>query len=118
MKNKNQNMKTNLSFQKNATTNLLWRTFALNMLICLVFSVSKLVAQSFNPLQTNPFGLATDYDIKAPCLVDIDNDGDQDLFAISQYGAILYYWENIGTASAPAYGSMQQNPFGIMMGGD
>lgn len=55
----------------------------------------------------------------SPTFVDIDNDGDQDLFLGTAYGDIIYY-QNTGTASAPVF--VQQtgisNPFnGINVGG-
>lgn len=43
---------------------------------------------------------------------DIDGDGDQDLF-IGSYDALIYY-ENIGTATNPKFGTMVENPFSII----
>jgi len=37
-----------------------------------------------------------------PFFVDIDNDGDFDMFSGEDYGAVLY-WENTGTAGAPTF---------------
>lgn len=46
-----------------------------------------------------------------PSLVDIDDDGDLDLFVGDYYGNITFY-ENTGTATAPAFGSGSSYPFG------
>ncbi len=44
--------------------------------------------------------------------VDIDNDGDQDLFAGGYSGNILFF-RNTGTNSSPSFAPMQTNPFGF-----
>jgi hypothetical protein len=44
--------------------------------------------------------------------VDIDNDGDQDLFAGGYSGNILFF-RNTGTSSSPSFAPMQTNPFGF-----
>jgi len=62
----------------------------------------------------NPFGLTSmsgGYD--SPTLVDIDNDGDLDLFRGSTYSTIITYNENTGTATAPAFGANQTDPFSL-----
>lgn len=72
-------------------------------------------APAFTTPQTNPFGL-----VAAPLsgpyaayststFVDLDNDGDKDMF--SGNGGDFLYFPNTGTASAPAFGAMQTNPF-------
>ncbi|MCB0648400.1 MAG: T9SS type A sorting domain-containing protein [Saprospiraceae bacterium] len=38
-----------------------------------------------------------------PTLIDIDNDGDQDLLVSPDYGKLFYYFENTGTASSPFF---------------
>jgi hypothetical protein len=68
---------------------------------------------NFGTSQTSPFGLAapTSYFI-SPVLVDIDDDGDLDIFASSYYG--IDYYENTGTATAPMFAAPDTaNPFGI-----
>ena len=47
-----------------------------------------------------------------PALVDIDSDGDLDLFLGSTYGDIQYY-ENTGTATAPVFGTPLTNSLGL-----
>jgi hypothetical protein len=64
----------------------------------------------------NPFGIDHAGFFNMPTLVDIDNDGDLDLFA-AEYapyaaGFELYFYENVGIAN-PVFGAAQQAPFGI-----
>lgn len=69
-------------------------------------------AQTFAPAVNNPFGLASAGTINLPYLTDLDGDGDLDIITLYNYGQIKFY-ENTGTASAPAFTSPQINPFGI-----
>lgn len=66
------------------------------------------------PVQ-NPFGIDTipgnEY-VVLPTFVDLDDDGDMDLFAQANYGQ-FYYYENNGSATAPTFAAPIQNPFGI-----
>lgn len=65
----------------------------------------------------NPWGLANigDND-SAPEFVDLDQDGDMDLFSGS-YTTGIYYYENTGSISSPAFGPKQTSPFGISFTG-
>jgi hypothetical protein len=80
----------------------------------LIFRENTGTAESpaFGPSQLNPFGLTPTYYISFPKLVDIDNDGDFDLF-VSEYYATLLFFENTGTAQAPSFAAPVANPFGI-----
>lgn len=60
----------------------------------------------------NPWGITGTIDYSYPTLADLDNDGDLDLFIGEYYGNTVYF-ENSGTASAPAFAAAQTNPFGI-----
>ena len=67
---------------------------------------------AFDSPQSNPFGLtAVGYDC-TPMLIDLDGDGDLDLFTGDKYGNILFS-ENSGDKSNPAFGVFSQNPFGL-----
>jgi hypothetical protein len=73
-------------------------------------------AQFFIAPVENPFGLiAPSSYIQFPEIADLDNDGDLDIL-IGRLGDIAYY-ENTGTASAPAYAAPVVNPFGIVPSG-
>jgi len=60
----------------------------------------------------NPFGLTQTYYFAAPTAADLDNDGDLDLLVGEYYGNMMYF-ENTGTANAPAFAAGVSNPFGI-----
>ncbi len=47
-----------------------------------------------------------------PTLVDIDGDGDDDLF-IGEYSGDITFYENTGNIFFPSFGEQQRNPFGI-----
>lgn len=68
---------------------------------------------------TNPFSItgigAAQY--SQPTFVDIDNDGDLDMFSGATTGNV-WYWENIGTASAPNFNIGYTNPFGLTISPD
>jgi hypothetical protein len=77
---------------------------------------NRVAAQNFLPQQNNPFGLVSisSYEAK-PFLVDIDGDGDLDLFSGSADGDV-YYFQNTGTLLTPAFAAPVTNPFGITAG--
>ena len=60
----------------------------------------------------NPMGLSALEDFLIPIFVDIDNDGDQDLFIGEEYGHIKFF-ENVGTPTAANFATFQENPFGL-----
>ncbi|MCB0706077.1 MAG: T9SS type A sorting domain-containing protein [Saprospiraceae bacterium] len=72
-------------------------------------------AQSFGPLQVNPFGLTSSGYVNFPVAADMDGDGDYDLIGILSYNSPVFaFFENTGTAAAPAFQAEQLNPFGLV----
>lgn len=60
----------------------------------------------------DPFGISEE-NVTAPALVDIDDDGDYDLF-MGQLGyGNFWFRENTGTATAPVFAPVETNPFGL-----
>ncbi len=75
-------------------------------------------AQNFLPPVQNPFGLTLGT-IWYPYLVDLDQDGDLDVFG-SGFDHIIpsfIFSENIGSASLADFGPHQVNPFGLSVSG-
>jgi len=70
-------------------------------------------AQYFAPKQPNPFGIVSGSGyLMSPSLVDIDGDGDHDLFTGDEYGIIRFY-ENTGNPYSPGFAAPQDLPFGL-----
>ena len=67
---------------------------------------------TFGPAQVNAFGIVGSDEVLLPKFVDIDADGDLDIF-VSSYGAFQLY-TNTGTADDPNFeGAPTINPFGL-----
>lgn len=69
-------------------------------------------APAFAAPVANPFGLTATYYIAFPAFADMDGDGDKDIL-VGEYKGALQYFQNTGTASAPAYAAVVTNPFGL-----
>lgn len=67
---------------------------------------------SFAFPKQNPFGLTPSNVFAVPTIADIDDDGDLDLMVGEYYGSLRFY-ENIGSAGDPQFGTPQINPFGL-----
>lgn len=61
---------------------------------------------------TDPFGIEPGT-LAQPIFVDIDNDGDLDLFSGDLYNASFKFQENIGSSDAPNFAPPTINPFGL-----
>lgn len=85
--------------------------------LMLSLGLGSVNAQTFSTPQIAPFNI--DPGVEAflfPELVDIDDDGDLDLFAtgyVSYQGNKILFFENMGTAEAPDFAAPIENPFGI-----
>jgi FG-GAP-like repeat len=49
----------------------------------------------------------------AAAVVDIDDDGDLDMFAFGGFNADLFFYKNNGTKTAPTFAAQVSNPFGL-----
>jgi hypothetical protein len=76
-------------------------------------NIGSASAAEFASPVDDPFGLSETNLLAAPTFGDIDNDGDMDLFVGEYYGATQYF-ENTGTAQAPAFAEAEENPFGLV----
>lgn len=80
-----------------------------------VLQSSEVNAQTFGPVQTNPFGL-TNLSVLAGAtgldLVDLDSDGDFDIMVGEYFGDFIYI-ENVGSNTTPTFATTQTNPFGL-----
>jgi hypothetical protein len=73
-------------------------------------------APIFGASVINPFGISATVDYGAPAFVDLDDDGDMDLLVGGYTGAsigAIQYFQNTGTATAPAFAAPVVNPFGL-----
>lgn len=77
-------------------------------------AIAPAAAQSFQfkPAQASAFGLGTGYYYSFVTSQDIDGDGDFDVL-INEYYGNFQYFENTGTAAAPAFAAPVMNPFGL-----
>jgi hypothetical protein len=70
-------------------------------------------APNYVTSEINPFGLSPSMASFGPVFVDIDADGDFDLFTSSEEDGTVFYYENTGSPTAPEFGSEEIAPFGL-----
>ncbi|MCB9234339.1 MAG: T9SS type A sorting domain-containing protein [Bacteroidia bacterium] len=75
-------------------------------------NIGQDTAPNFAPGIINPFGLVSTYYLAFPAFVDLDGDGDFDLMVGEYYGHFQFF-ENTGTATAPAFAAPLKNPFNL-----
>ena len=74
-------------------------------------NIGSPTAPAFTTPLLDQFGLANDYQFNFPVLGDLDNDGDLDILAYTNYGQMTYY-ENVGNENIPLFaGTPIDNPF-------
>ena len=67
---------------------------------------------AFGQAVANPFGLADVGSDAAPTFADLDADGDLDAF-VGVFSGDIRFFENTGSAAAPAFAAATTNPFGL-----
>jgi Bacterial Ig-like domain/PA14 domain/FG-GAP-like repeat len=79
-------------------------------------NIGNNTSPQFASASTNPFGITQVTGDASPAFVDIDRDGDLDLFIgkdPSGTSSDLIYFRNTGNASSPAFASAVTNAFGL-----
>jgi hypothetical protein len=69
-------------------------------------------AQAFGAAVPDPFGLTAVAGYASPTLADLDGDGDFDAL-VGDVSGNMSFFENTGTAGAPAFAGPAVNPFGL-----
>jgi len=75
-------------------------------------NTGSITVPAFTMSSTNPFGLSDVGRNSSPSFVDIDGDLDLDALVGETYGSIFYF-ENTGSPTMPAFTTSSTNPFGL-----
>jgi len=75
-------------------------------------NVGSATVPNFATPVSAPFGLVSTQLMNTPALTDLDGDGDLDLLS-GEYGGVMRYHENIGTATNPLFQAPISSPFGL-----
>jgi hypothetical protein len=76
-------------------------------------NIGSAVSPAFSGSTANPFGLSMVGSDGVPAFADLDGDGDLDAF-IGDAGGDIAYFQNTGSATAPAFASPVDNPFSLV----
>lgn len=94
-----------------------WQLLRSTCVVAALAACTTARSQTFLAPIMDPFGMVTpnSYGLYAPfCqLVDVDADGDLDLFTADYNNSSFRYQPNTGSATAPAFGALQTDPFGL-----
>ncbi|MDB9312055.1 trypsin-like serine protease [Spirulina sp. CS-785/01] len=81
--------------------------------LLLADNIGTITNPQYTAPQSNPFNLVNVGGYASPIFVDIDRDGDLDVFTGNEAGNILFF-ENTGTENSPQFADPETNPFGLI----